>query len=54
MLCITPWCLYSMVAQNMLRTHDIEQVIPKNIGFEDSFDVTKCLQPIEAPDVLHM
>ena len=26
----------------------------KNIGFDDSFDVTKCLQQIEIPDVLHM
>ena len=26
----------------------------KKIGFEDSFDVTKCLQQVETPDLLHM
>ena len=26
----------------------------KKIGFDDSFDVTKCLQQIEVPDLLHM
>ena len=26
----------------------------KNIGFDDSFDVTKCLLQIEMPDLLHM
>ena len=36
-----PWYLYKMVAQN-------------KIGFDDFFDVTKCLQQIEMPDLLHM
>ena len=26
----------------------------KKIGFDDSFDVTKCLQQIEMPDLLHV
>ena len=25
-------------------------LFPKKIGFDDSFDVTKCLQQIEMPD----
>ena len=26
----------------------------KNVGFDDSFDVTKCLQQIEIPDLINM
>ena len=26
----------------------------KKLGFNDSFDVTKCLQQIEMPDLLHV
>ena len=26
---------------------------PKKIGFDDSFDVTKCLQQIEMPKICH-
>ena len=26
----------------------------ENLGFDDSFDVTKCLQQIEMPDLLHV
>ena len=47
--------LYKMVAQNLLRTYDENYVFTeKKIGFDDSFDVTKCLQIIEMPDLLHM
>ena len=42
-----------IAAQNMLRTFDVK--FPKKIfGFDDSFDITKCLQQIEIPDLLHM
>ena len=44
-----------MVAQNMLRTYDVKQVFSENnFGFNDSFDVTKCPQQIEMPDLLNM
>ena len=44
-----------MVAQNMLRTYDVKQVFfEEKLGFDDSLDVTKCLQHIEMPDLLHM
>ena len=36
--------LYKMLAQNMLRTYDINKVFfEKKIEFDDSVDVTKCL-----------
>ena len=38
----------------MLRKYDVNKVFSeKKIGFYDSFDVTKCLQQIEIPDLLH-
>ena len=45
-----------MVAQNTLRKHDVKKGIfrEKKIGFDHSFDVTKCLHQIEIPDLLHM
>ena len=43
-----------MVAHFTLRTNDENKVIfLKKIGFDDSFDVTKCLQQIEMSDLLH-
>ena len=38
----------------MLRTYDVIEVFSekKNIGFDDSFDVTKYIQQIEMPDAL--
>ena len=40
-----------MAAQNMLRTYDVKWVfLEKKIVFDDSFDVTKCLQKIEMSD----
>ena len=50
-----PGYLYNMVAQKKLRTHYVKQVFSeKGIGFDDSFDVPKCLQQIEMPDLVHM
>ena len=44
-----------MVAKNMLRTYDVKQVFSeKKIGFEDFFDLPKCPQQIEMPDLLHI
>ena len=44
-----------MVAHFTLRTNDENKVFfRKEIGFDDSFDVTECLQQIEMPDLLHM
>ena len=44
-----------MVTQNMLRAYDVKKVFSeKKIGFEDSFDVTKCLRQFEMSDLLHM
>ena len=41
-----------MVAHFTLRTNDESKVFfRKKNGFDDSFDVTKCLQPIEMPDL---
>ena len=39
-----------------LRTYDVNKVFfsEKKIGFDDSFDVTNCLQQIEMPDLLHV
>ena len=44
-----------MVAQHMLRTHDVKSVFfeRKKMEFDESFDVTKCLQQIEIPDIWH-
>ena len=41
-----PWNIYIfyMVGQNMLRTYEVKRSFPKKIGFNDSFDVTKCLE----------
>ena len=46
------WYLYEMVAQNMLRTFIVQWVYRK-IEFDCPFDVTKGLQQIEIPDLLH-
>ena len=44
--------LYYMVAYFTLRTYDVNKVFfRKKIG---SIDVTKCLQQIEMPDLLHV
>ena len=45
-----------MVAHFMLRTYDVNKAFfeKKKIEFDDSFDVTKCLQQIEMPDLLHV
>ena len=44
-----------MVAQNMLRTYVVKYLFSeKKIGFDDSFDLTQCLQQIEIPDLLQM
>ena len=44
-----------MVAQNMLRTYGVKYVFSeKEIGYDSSFDVTKCLEQIEMSDLLHM
>ena len=45
-----------MVAYFMLRTYDVKKAFfrEKKIEFEDSLDVTKCLQHIEIPDLLHV
>ena len=42
-----------MVAHLRLRTNDENEFFRKKIGFDDSFDVTKCLQQIEISDILH-
>ena len=50
-----PWFLDQMVAHFTLRTHEGKWVFSgKNARFDDSFDVIKCLQQIEKPDLLHM
>ena len=46
--------LYQMVAHFTLRKNDENQVSEKKIGFDNSFDVIKCLQQIEIPDLLHV
>ena len=39
----------------MLRTYDVNKVFfEKKIEFYDSLDVTKCIQQIEMPDLLHV
>ena len=44
-----------MVPHFTLRTYVVNKVfLRKKIGFDDSFDVVKCLQQIEIPDLLHM
>ena len=43
-----------MVAHFTLRTNDENKVFFQKKGFDDSFDVTKCLQQIEKPDLLHV
>ena len=42
-----------MVAHFTLRTYDVNKVcFRKKIEIDDSFDVTKCLQQIELPDLI--
>ena len=43
------WLLISRCARMSTRSFS-----EKKIGFDDSFDVTKCLQQIEMPDLLHV
>ena len=43
------WLLIARCARLMKKGH-----FPKKIGFDGSFDVTKCLQQIEMPDLLHV
>ena len=44
-----------MVAQKMLRKYDVKKVYSeKKIGFDDSFDVNKCIIQIEIPALLFM
>ena len=45
-----------MVTHFTLRTNDENKVFfpRKKIGFDDSFDVTKCLQRIKKPDLLYV
>ena len=39
----------------MLRAYQVKQEEEKKkIGFDDSVDITKCLQQIEIPDLLQM
>ena len=44
------WLLNSRCAQ-IIKTRSFSE---KKIGYDDSFDVTKCLQQIEMPDSLHV
>ena len=47
--------IYKMVAQNMLRTYEVKEVFSeKKYQIDGSFIVSKCLQQIEIPDLLHM
>ena len=47
--------LFKMEAKNMLPTYDVKLVISeKKLGFDDTFNVTKCHQQSEIPDLLHM
>ena len=49
------WYLYKMVAQNILRTFEEKEVCSEtNFGFDGSFDVTKCHQQIEIPELFNM
>ena len=44
-----------MVAHFILRTYDVNKAFfQKKIEFDESFNVTKCLQQIEMPDLLHV
>ena len=42
------WCIYMMVAQNMLRVYDGKLGLPeKKIIFVTAFDINKCLTRIK-------
>ena len=45
-----------MVAHFTLRTYDVNKVFfsKKKNEFNDPFDVTKCLEQIKKPDLLHV
>ena len=45
-----------MVAHFTLRKYDVNKVFfrQKKIGFDDIFNIAKCLQQIGDPDLLHM
>ena len=51
---VVSWFLYSMVAQNTLRTDDVKKVFPQKIGFDHSFDLPNYLRQIEIPNLLRM
>ena len=43
-----------MVVQNMSRTYDIKYVLSDFfLGFDDSFDVNKCLHQLEIPSYIN-
>ena len=44
------WFLISRCAR-MMKTRSFSE---KKIGFDDSFDVTKCIRQIEMPDLVHV
>ena len=44
-----------MVAQNMSRIYKMKWVfLGKNVGFDDTFDVSKCLSRIKMHDLLYV
>ena len=48
---IASWFLYSMVTQNILRTHERKiRLLEKNIRFVTALDLSKCLKPINKRD----
>ena len=49
-------CFHKIVVQKMLRARMMwsRALREKKIGYDDSFDVIKCLQKIEIPVLLHM
>ena len=52
---LKPWFLYTMVAHFRLRAYDVKKFFfRKKIGFNDSFDVTKCVKQLGMPDLLHV
>ena len=53
--CLQPWYLDGSSEHVARGMYDVKWSFPREkIGIDDSFDVTKCRQQIEMPDILYI
>ena len=49
-----PICTIVAGISEYVAPYNVKKDFSKKNEFDDSFDITKCLQKIEMPDLLHM